>query len=107
MTASVAIAQDEIWRNERGNIEMSPDVFMERERYILKLEARCEAIESAWKTDRELKEEYRAKLDELESALNEERTARNDYEKALQQRHFKNILVFFGAGILAGALTNN
>jgi hypothetical protein len=96
MTASVAIAQEEIWRNERGNIEMSPSVFMERERYILELETKTKFVD-----------EYRAKLDELALTLNEERKARNEYERSLEQKNFRNTLMFFGAGMLIGAIIND
>jgi ABC-type Zn uptake system ZnuABC Zn-binding protein ZnuA len=87
--------QEKIWINERGNVEMDPEVFMERERYILKLEAR----QDLWESDKEFKEMYRADLEALSEKLMEERKARDAYERAQKQRNWLWLL----GGVLIGS----
>jgi reverse gyrase len=74
---------------------MDPEVFMERERYILKLEAR----QDLWESDKEFKEMYRADLEALSEKLMEERKARDAYERAQKQRNWLWLL----GGVLIGS----
>jgi predicted RNase H-like nuclease (RuvC/YqgF family) len=96
MTASAA-EKPAIWVNERGNVEMSKETFMNREKDLLRLEAKVQVLERALEEEREATDEYIRRVKELERLLNEQ-------NKLTQRLEFTNAVKYGLVGIVVGGL---
>lgn len=72
MPTSASASVDAIWVNERGNVEMTKETFMHREKDLLRLEAKVQVLEDALAEERAACDDYIARMKELEQILNEQ-----------------------------------
>lgn len=86
-----------IWVNERGNVEMTKETFMHREKDLLRLEAKVQVLERVLEEERETTDEYIKRVKELERLLNEQ-------NKLTQRLEFTNAVKYGLVGIVIGGL---
>jgi len=99
---SASAADQAIWVNERGNVEMTKATFMAREKDLLRLEAKTQKLKEVLQEERESTDEYIARMKDLEKALETERQARKEAEIQTWAEKVRWGLVGLGIGVIVG-----
>jgi predicted RNase H-like nuclease (RuvC/YqgF family) len=92
--------------NERGNVEMSKETFMNREKDLLRLEAKVQVLEKALQEERTATDEYIAKMKELEDIINKEQREINELRITNLKNNLKWLTIGVGVGIIIGLVTD-
>lgn len=106
MPTSASASVDAIWVNERGNVEMSKEMFMNREKDLLRLEAKVQVLEKALQEERTATDEYIAKMKELEDIINKEQREINELRITNLKNNLKWLTIGVGVGIIIGLVTD-
>lgn len=106
MPTSASASVDAIWVNERGNVEMSKETFMNREKDLLRLEAKVQVLEKALQEERTATDEYIAKMKELEDIINKEQREINELRITNLKNNLKWLTIGVGVGIIIGLVTD-
>jgi len=102
MPTSVRASEPIRLTDDGKHVIMPVETFRNREIDLMRLEQKVKVLQDALQEERDTTDEYLAKMEELEEAINQEQQKVNELRLTNIQDKFKWLTIGLGVGIIVG-----